>query len=256
MLLPGSLPSDSKYLDVEEERSWTRARLIGCGCLLTLLVALACTGGTCHSLLGEAVVSDPARVEQIADRILPGAVAPAGYRGGVASRLGLWEYASLQRPDGTGMRFHLLGQMRKKEVSEARWQEFSEQQRTFPGSWSDEVESWKSEQMVDGRRVLARRFVTEDEELGYRFLLSTRDRTVLLTVLGPRVTFEEKVMRNFLYRLDLDREPCRASIAGFPLWLLGLFGVLGCALLTVGFYIATELRGEGFPEDVDTPFEL
>lgn len=239
-----------------EERVWTRARLIGCGCLLTLAIGLACTGTTCHQLFGQVIVTDPVRVESMADRILPGAAPPNGYRGYYASRLGPIEYAHMKHPDGLGMRIHILGQRRKSEISEQRWKEFSRHHSAFPGRWGEETSSEASEQMVDGRKVLARRFQTADEELGFRFQLLTRDRMVLLTFVGLEGQFDERMMRSFLYRLDLDRAPRQAAIGGIPLWILGLFAVLGSALLTVGFYIVTELRVERGVDEEEGSFEL
>ncbi|MCA9790167.1 MAG: hypothetical protein KC910_00165 [Candidatus Eremiobacteraeota bacterium] len=233
---------------VEEQQSSTLRRAIGLGCVVTLLLSAMCTGGTCWYTSRDLIVLNPHRVELAADRILPGARALPGYRGVYASKVSVFECAILTdaRTQGQtsgagpyhGMAFRIFSLRRPKDTP--RWDRLEPQIRTAPGGWGAESSHEDLELTVDGRKVPVRRFHTVDGALGYRLNLLTRERMVTLIVVGPEDKFSDQDFRRFLSRLDLDRAPARNPFKALPVWLLGLFAVLGAALITVGLYILKE----------------
>ncbi len=238
----------------------TLGRAIGFGCVVTLLLSAFCTGGTCYYAARDVVVLRPQRVEEIADRILPGARALPGYRGFWASRVTAFECAILadaknqgneDRYYGTAFRIFSL----KRTEASPRWQKLEPQIRAAPGDWGRQQGSTQVELTVDGRKVGAKQYTTVDGGLGYRIPLLTQERAVMLIVAGPKDGFDEPSFYRFLDGLDLDRRAPPSPFSAVPPWLIGLFAVLGAALLTVGLYIVKEAPACSSPQE-DDAYEL
>lgn len=248
---------------MDEERTWTPSRLIGLGCVLCLLLCATCTGGTCYYAARDVVVVGPRKVEQMADRILPGAAPLPGQRGYFASRIASVEMAvladRLNEPEAPkeqlrGTVFYLFAVDKPRDQRHPDWQKVERHFGSAPGSWGRELRHEFVELSVDGRKVKARRYWTDDGRLNYRLDLLTVDRAVVLIVSGPEGSFDEQGLRRFLNRVDLDRPQPRPTIRAFPIWLAATFLVLGAGLLVAGAYIVKETTGDRPAED--SGFEL
>jgi hypothetical protein len=195
--------------------------LLGCGCALALLSAVAVVGAGWWAArkVGQSLVLGPQKVEALAAEILPGAVPPPGHQGLFGMRLAGIDMAFLapvgfrQQQLAPGQLMIMMmafppGAQVSQEEAERQLREALAQQGQ--GKGGGKVVSQETVTLtIGGRPVPAVKTVLQDDQ-GGRSLCFTAlvhnpaQRLVCLLIQGPEASFNRQAMQAFLAPLRLQ----------------------------------------------------